>query len=131
MEPPAEIPKQLQQFRREISEKLNELSKEIADLRKQQGEILTELRQGKRLAHREGTEAVKKDEGQPATLEMYCTHCLEMKPIVRPKRVLMPDGSAAIQGNCSACGMTVFRMTSMSGSLVGEAATTRLSRQQD
>ncbi len=130
MEPLAEISKQLQEFRRETSEKLKELRKEIAELRKQQGEILAELQKGKRLVRREHTEAVQKDEGQPATLEMYCTHCLEMKPIVKPKRVLMPDGSAAIQGDCSVCGTTIFRMTSMSGSLMDEAASTRLSRQQ-
>jgi hypothetical protein len=131
MEPRAEITKQLQEFRREISEKLKELRKEIAELRKQQGEILAELQRGKRVAHREVTEAVQKDERQPATLEMYCTQCLEMKPIVKPKRVLLPDGSAAIQGDCSVCGTTVFRMASMSGSLVGEAASSRLGRQHD
>jgi hypothetical protein len=131
MEPRAEITKQLQEFRREISEKLKELRKEIAELRKQQGEILAELQKGKRVAHREVAEAVQKDERQPATLEMYCTQCLEMKPIVKPKRVLLPDGSAAIQGDCSVCGTTVFRMTSMSGSLVDEAASSRLGRQHD
>jgi hypothetical protein len=136
MEPMAEITKQLQEFRREISEKLKELRKEIAELRKQQAEILAELQKGKRVVRREAPEAVQKeavqkDERQPATLEMYCTTCLEMKPIVKPKRVLMPDGSAAIQGDCSVCGTTLFRMTAMSGSLVDEAASSRISRQHE
>ncbi len=120
MEPLAEIAKQLQELRREI-----------AELKKQQGEILAELQSGKRLQHVAGGETVQKEREQPATLEMYCSQCLELRPVARAKRVVLPDGSAAIQGRCAVCGTTAFRMTSMSGVLIGEAASTRVGRQQD
>lgn len=120
MEPLAEIAKQLQELRREI-----------AELKKQQGEILAELQSGKRLQHVTGGETVQKEREQPATLEMYCSQCLELRLVAGAKRVVLPDGSTAIQGQCVVCGTTAFRMTSMSGVLIGEAASTRVGRQQD
>ena len=131
MEPLAEITKRLQELRREISEQLNELRSEIAELKKQQGEILAELQSGKRLQPIAGAETVQKERGQPATLKMYCSQCLELTPVAGGKRILLPDGSTAIQGQCAVCGATAFRMTSMSGVLIGEAASARVGRQQD
>lgn len=131
MEPLAEIAKQLQEFRRENSEQLKELRSEIAELKKQQGEILAGLQSGKRLRHPAGGETVQKDRGQPATLEMYCSKCLELRPVAGTKRVVLPDGSTAIQGQCAVCGTRAFRMTSMSGVLIGEAASARVGRQEE
>lgn len=115
----------------EIAKQLQELRSEIAELRQQQGEILAELQSGKRLRHLAGGETVQKDRGQPATLQMYCSQCLELTPVVGAKRIMLPDGSMAIQGQCVVCGTTAFRMTSMSGVLIGEAASTRVGRQGD
>jgi len=120
MEPLAEIAKQLQ-----------ELREEIAELKKQQGEILAELQSGKPLQHVAGGETVQREREQPATLQMYCSQCLEMRPVAGAKRVVLPDGSTAIQGQCAFCGTTAFRMTSMSGVLIGKAASTRVGLQQE
>ena len=131
MEPWAEIAKQLQAFRRENSEQLKELRSEIAELNRQQGEILAELQSGKRSQHPEGSETVQEDKAQLATLEMYCSQCLQLRLVVAPKQVVLPDGSAAIQGQCAVCGTTAFRMASMSGVLIDEAASARLRRLRD
>jgi len=120
MEPLAEIAKQLKGLR-----------SEIAELHRQQGEILAELQSGKRLQHPEDGETVQEDEAQLATLEMYCSKCLQLRLVVAPKQVVMPDGSAAIQGQCAVCGTTAFRMASMSGVLIDEAASARLRRLRD
>jgi len=131
MEPLAEIAKQLKEFRHENSEQLKELRSEIAELKKQQGEILAELQSGKHVQHPAGGETVRRDKAQPATLQMYCSQCLELRPVSGVKRVMLRDGSRAIEGQCVVCGTTAFRKTSISGVLIGEAASFRVGPQED
>jgi hypothetical protein len=115
----------------EISKQLQELREEVAELKKQHSEILAELQSGKRVQHVAGGETVQKEKEQPATLEMYCSQCLELRLVAGAKKVVLPDGSTAIQGQCAVCGSKAFRMTSMSGVLIGEAASTRVGLQED
>ena len=140
MGPKVEISKQLQDFMSEMSKQVKELRREISEVKKQQADILTELRSpsysngaGKtdkareeRPRTREEKSRAGEEKNQAAPFRMYCTHCLEMKPIAAPKRVILPDGSMAIQGRCADCGTTAFRMTAMSGTIMDRAATARL-----
>ena len=131
MEASEKAVQQIQEFRREFAKQVKELKGQISELKKVQSEILDILKAEEPVKQAEikragDKQAAPEEKKQPVTMQMYCTHCLEMKPIVAVKKVLMPDGSTAIQGNCSECGTKSFRMTSMSGTLVDEAAISRL-----
>jgi len=138
MGPRTEPSKQLQEYLSDIAKQLKELRAGVSELKKQQAEILVELRSQPRAVSvdnkgQPGEEKVRtREEKAPAAaFKMYCTQCLEMKPIAAPRRVIMPDGSLAIQGKCADCGTTTFRLTEMSGTIMDRAATTRLGRIED
>ena len=131
MEASEKAVQQIQEFRREFTKQMKELKAQINEIKKVQSEILGILKAEEpvkqaEVKRAEDRQTAPEEKKQPATVQMYCTHCLEMKPIVAVKKVLMPDGSTAIQGNCAECGTRSFRMTSMSGTLVDEAAISRL-----
>jgi hypothetical protein len=145
MGPKADISKQLQDFMSETSKQIKELRREVAELKKQQADILTELRSpsyssdaGEKNRAKEEKVQIKTEKGQTTEgqgqaieFKMYCTQCLEMKTIAAPKRVMLPDGSMAIQGRCADCGTAAFRMIAMSGTLMDRAAAARLGSIQD
>jgi hypothetical protein len=145
MGPKADISKQLLDFMSETSKQIKELRREIAELKKQQADMLTELRSpsysnsaGEKNRAMEEKAQIRPEKGQTPEVKgqavefkMYCTQCLEMKTIAAPKRVMLPDGSMAIQGRCADCGTAAFRMTAMSGTLMDRAAAARLGAIQD
>lgn len=141
METWEKLAKLLKELRQENSKQLKELSKEIAEVKESQRQILAMLqaRRAQGSARRAAEEAkgdeervrVDEEKAQPPGLEMYCSECFELRPIVEPKSVQLPDGSTATQGKCAVCGSTVFRMASMSGVLLTDATSARLRHQRD
>lgn len=123
MEPWDEIAKQLKEFRRENAKQFGELRNEVAELKKRQSEILSRLGSGEPPRREEKKRVVEEKRDAERPLEMYCAECFELRPIIEPKRIELPDGSMATQGRCSVCGTTVFRMASMSGVLTSDTDT--------
>ena len=120
MESSKEAAKQLTEFKRKTEKQFEELKKEIEELKATQAEILTRLDSAGPLPAREEGRPVAQGKGHEHGFETYCAECLGMRPIVSPRRMRMADGSPAIQGECSDCGTTLFRMTVMSGTITTE-----------
>lgn len=120
MESSKEAAKQLTEFKRKTEKQFEELKQEIEELKATQAEILTRLDSAEFPAAREEERPAVHGKGHEHGFETYCAECLGMRPIVSPRRMRMADGSPAVQGECSACGTTLFRMTTMSGTITTE-----------
>jgi DNA repair exonuclease SbcCD ATPase subunit len=118
-----EIAKQLKEFRRENAKQFGELRNEIAELKQKQSEILSKLGSGEPPRREDKKKVVEEKREAERSLEMYCADCFELRPIIEPKRIELPDGSIATQGRCSVCGTTVFRMATMTGVLTSDTDT--------
>ena len=129
MEPLSEMSKALRELTHETTKQYKELKKDIEDLKALQNEILARLTS---LMPREGGNEQKPAEQkvekvtEGREMVMYCSECFELRSIKDAIRIRLPDGSPAIQGKCSVCGTTLFRMDTVSGVLVNDAAATRL-----
>jgi hypothetical protein len=120
MEPLEEINKHLKELRRENAKHFGELKSEVAELKQRQSEILSKLGSGEPPRRNDNKRVIEEKRGPERPFEMYCTECFELRPIIEPKRLELPDGSMATQGKCSVCGATVFRMATMTGVLTSE-----------
>ena len=123
MEPWDEIAKQLKEFRRENAKQFGELKNEIAEIKQRQSEILSKLGSGEPPRREDKKKVVEEKREAERPLEMYCAECFELRPIIEPKRIELPDGSMATQGRCSVCGTMVFRMATMTGVLTSDTDT--------
>jgi RNase P subunit RPR2 len=43
-------------------------------------------------------------------MEAYCFKCRAKRQIKKPQQVTLKNGRAAVQGTCSQCGTTVYRI---------------------
>ncbi|UCC60827.1 MAG: hypothetical protein JSW38_06070 [Dehalococcoidia bacterium] len=118
-----EIAKQLKEFRRENAKQFGELRNEITELKQMQSEILSKLGSGEPPRREDKKKVLGEKREAERPLEMYCADCFELRPIIEPKRIELPDGSIATQGRCSVCGTTVFRMATMTGVLTSDTDT--------
>ncbi|MBE0481164.1 MAG: hypothetical protein IBX68_09315 [Dehalococcoidia bacterium] len=119
-----EIAKQLKDFRGEAAKQVKELRTEIAELRKTQEKILAALNIPAGVPAAVPRRAPEEEE-EHAPFLAYCSQCFERRPVVDPAQVTLADGSLATQGKCAACGAVIFRMATMTGVLITDAASQR------